>query len=472
MANQSENSDRFDLVVLGGGPGGYSAAFRAADLGLKVALVDERAHLGGVCLNVGCIPSKALLEVAKNLRAADFFSNHGIQFEQKSIDLLKLNQWKKGIVDRLRTGLKGLARQRKVETFNARGAFIGLNTLALENGKKIFFHKAIIATGSRPRMLSGMDAHDLVMDSTQALELEEIPGRLLIIGGGAIGLEMASIYAALGSEVTVVEQQDQLIPGSDSELSAMLLDAMSQSIGKIFLSTELKELSEKSGKLDVVLSKDGKETRQQFERALVAIGRIPNLDNIGLEKLNLQVNTIGRLTVDEQQNTGIENIFAIGDVTDGPMLAHKASYEGRVAAEVIAGKRSKNLAEVIPQVAYCDPELAWVGQTEDELKAAGIEYERSSFPWMANGRFNSLPSNAGFTKMLIEKQTKRILGVGMVGPQAGDLITEAAVALEGQLEAGDLALVIHPHPTLSEILSNAAQAYEGNLTELYPPRRN
>lgn len=459
------------LLVLGGGPGGYTAAFRAADLGLQVTLVEERPTLGGVCLNVGCIPSKALLESVKSLEGAGELAERGIVFQAPKVDLDALRAWKDGVVARLAGGLKGLARQRKITVLQGRGVFTGPSSLQLDNGTQVKFAQAIIAVGSRPVQLPFLPDDPRIIDSTGALALPDIPGRLLILGGGIIGMEMATVYAALGSRVTVVEQQDQLMPSCDPELVAPLHKRMQGRLEAVLLKTRVTQVkAEKSG-LRVHFEGPQGSSSAVYDRLLVAVGRRPNTDTIGADALGVPVDRQGLITVDAQQRTVNKKVFAIGDIVAGPMLAHKASCEGRVAAEAAAGQKTVNQARVIPQVAYCDPEVAWVGVTEPEAKAQGLAYERSSFPWMANGRATTMGRTEGVTKMLVDPKTHRILGIGMVGPHAGDLIAEAALAMEADLEPGDIALTIHPHPTLSEIMALTAEAYEGTLTELYPPRR-
>lgn len=460
-----------DLLVLGAGPGGYTAAFRAADLGLRVTLVERFPDLGGVCLNVGCIPSKALLETVKSLDGVHELAGRGFKFSEPSFDLNALRAWKDGVVKRLSGGLKSLARQRKVTVIQGEGVFTAPNTLSLDGQRTVRFSQAILAVGSRPVELPWLPADPRIMDSTGALEIKDVPRKLLILGGGIIGMEMATVYAGLGSRVTVMEMQDQLMPGADADLTAPLLKRMQSRLESVRLNTRVTKVE--SQKAGLKVSFEGPEGKEDmFDRLLVAVGRRPNTDNIGLAKLGLSVDKSGQLVVDSQQRTQAPGVFAIGDIVAGPMLAHKAAYEGRVAAEVACGLKTVNQARVIPQVAYCDPEIAWVGMTETELKARAIPYERSSFPWMANGRANTMGRTEGLTKMMVDPETHQILGVGIVGSHAGDLISEAALAIEAQLEPGDIALTIHPHPTLSEITAFTAEAYEGTLTELFPPRRH
>lgn len=459
------------LLVLGGGPGGYTAAFRAADLGLNVTLVEERPTLGGVCLNAGCIPSKALLESVKSLEDARELIGRGITFKEPEINLETLRNWKNGIVSRLCAGLQHLARQRKVNVVTGHGVFISPDTLQIEDGSHIRFSSAILAVGSRPVCLPFLPKDPRIMDSTGALDLHDIPKRLLILGGGIIGMEMATVYAGLGSRVTVVEQQAHIIPSCDPDLSQPVHKRMQNRLEALLTETSVAAVQATTDHLIVQFKGPKSESTAEFDRILVAVGRTPNTGQLGLDALGITTDTQGLIPVDAQQRTTNTKIHAIGDIVAGPMLAHKASYEGRVAAEVIAGQASINQAHVIPQVAYCDPEIAWVGLTENEAKARAIPYERASFPWAASGRANTLGRTDGLTKMLVDPVSHEILGIGMVGTHAGDLIAEAALAMEAGLEPGDIALTIHPHPTLSETMALTAEAYEGTLTELYPPRR-
>ena len=470
---KSDIKHETQLLILGGGPGGYTAAFRAADLGMQVTLVENRDTLGGVCLNVGCIPSKALLESVKALEGARELIKRGIIFKEPDLNLEALRVWKDGIVSQLASGLKSLARQRKVTLLKGHGVFTSLNTLRVDDKTDVKFDQAILALGSRPVQLSMLPNDSRIIDSTGALELKDIPKHLLIIGGGIIGMEMATIYAGLGAMVTVVEQQSNLLPLCDVDLVLPLYKRMRSKLEAILLDTRVTDVQAQDDALYVKFqSSTGVETSSKFDRILVAVGRRPNTDKVMLQELGLTPDDNGFLTVDKQQRTTNSKVFAIGDIVMGPMLAHKASYEGRVAAEVAAGRKTINQAQVIPQVAYCDPELAWVGLTETEAKAQGLPYERSSIPWAANGRAHTLGRTEGLTKMIVDPETHKILGIGMVGPHAGDLIAEATLAMEANLEPGDIALTIHPHPTLSEIMALTTEAYEGTLTEMYPSRRN
>jgi len=460
-----------DLLVLGGGPGGYTAAFRAADLGLSVVLVDQRAALGGVCLNVGCIPSKALLHCAKVLDEAQGLAEMGIDFDRPRIRLEALRNWKSALIKKLNGGLAGLARQRNVRLLTGKGRFADAHHLAVEGGPKVKFAQAIIAVGSHPASLRVFPDDPRIMDSTAALELPDIPERLLVVGGGIIGMELASVYGALGSRVTVVELTEGLLPGCDRDLVKPLEKRLAERYETILLGARVIEASAREDGIHVAFEGRQAPGPQVYNRVLVAVGRRPNGGFIDAERAGVQVDERGFIPVDRQQRTNVRHIFAIGDVVGEPMLAHKASYEGKVAAEVAAGKRVANDAQVIPAVAYTDPEVAWVGLSETAALRDGIAFEKASFPWAASGRALSIGRSEGLTKILVDPRTHALLGVGMVGPQAGDLISEAALAIEMGAEPGDIALTIHPHPTLSETLAFAAEAYEGTLTELYLGRK-
>lgn len=456
-----------DLLVLGGGPGGYTAAFRAADLGLSVVLVEQRPTLGGVCLNVGCIPSKALLHCAKILQDAQGLTQMGIDFEPPRIRLEALRGWKDKLVARLCGGLAGLARQRQVRVITGKGQFKDSHHLNVEGGPTVKFTQAIIAVGSHAATLPSLPDDPRIMDSSAALELNDIPRRLLVIGGGIIGMELASVYAALGAQVTIAELTDGLLPGCDRDLVQPLEKRMAAKFEAILLNTQL--VSATAGDDGIKVSFKGRHApdAQVYDHVLVSVGRRPNGKLIGAQRAGVQVDEHGFIAVDEQQRSNVHHIFAIGDVVGEPMLAHKAAYEGKVAAEVAAGKRAANDAKVIPAVAYTDPELAWVGLTEAQALRAGVRFKKASFPWAASGRAASMGQTDGLTKILVDPETGALLGAGMVGPHAGDLISEAALAIEMGAEPGDIALTIHPHPTLSETLAFAAEAYEGTLTELY-----
>jgi dihydrolipoyl dehydrogenase len=454
---------RVQVAVLGAGPGGYTAAFRAADLGLEVALIDSGEKLGGVCLNVGCIPSKALLHVAKVLADANELGESGVSFAEPDVDIDKVRGWKQSVVDRLTGGLDGLAKQRKVQVVRGDGKFTGPNVITVhtdEGETTVGFEHCIVAAGSSPAWLPFLPDDERIMDSTGALEIVDVPERLLVIGGGIIGLEMATVYDALGSRVTVVELLDQLIPGCDPDLVRPLQKRISARYEAIHTGTSVTAVEAKKDGLAVT-----------FDRILVAVGRRPNGTQIGAEAAGLTVDDRGFLSVDAQQRTTVAHIFAIGDVVGEPMLAHKATHEGKVAAEVIAGENVSFDARSIPSVAYTDPEVAWTGLTETQAKAEGIEYEKASFPWAASGRALSMGRDDGMTKVLVEPGTQRLLGVGIVGTNAGELVAEAVHAIEVGSDAQDVGLTIHPHPTLSETLGFAAEMAEGTITDLMPPRK-
>ncbi len=464
-----------DVVVLGAGPGGYTAAFRAADLGLKTILVERYPSLGGVCLNVGCIPSKALLHAAKIIDEAEFFADNGLAFGKPKIDLEKLGAWKNKVVGKLTGGLKGLAKQRKVEVVQGAGSFTGDYELKVEGEGKprsIRFRNCIIAAGSRPAAPPSFDlSHPRVMDSTDALKLEEIPKRLLVVGGGIIGLEMATVYHALGSEITVVELLDRLMTGADKDIVKPFQKRIEKQYANIYLNTKVTGME--PGKKNVKVSFEGKNApaEDSFDRVLVSVGRRPNIDLINLDATGVRLDEQRFIAVDEHMRTSVPHIYAIGDIVGQPMLAHKAVHEGKVAAECCAGEKSAFDARVIPSVAYTDPEVAWVGLTQEQAKEQGIEVEVASFPWAANGRSLSLGRDEGVTKLLFDANTERTLGAGIVGPNAGDLISEVALAIEMGADYHDIGLTVHPHPTLSETVAMAAEAAAGTLTDLYIPKK-
>jgi dihydrolipoamide dehydrogenase len=464
-----------DVVVLGAGPGGYTAAFRAADLGLKTVLVERHAALGGVCLNVGCIPSKALLHIAKVLTEAEESAAHGIRFGTPEIDVDGLRSWKDSVVGKLTGGLVGLAKQRKVQVVHGRAAFSSPNVLSVEGEDgttAIGFRHAIIAAGSSVARLPGLPDDDpRLMDSTGALELRDVPEKLLVIGGGIIGLEMATVYDALGSRVTVVELMDALIPGCDKDLVRPLHKRIEARYEAIHLKTRVTALEATDDGLQATFEGGSSPEPQTYDRVLLAVGRRPNGHRVGAERAGVAVDERGFIPVDAQMRTNVPHIFAIGDVVGEPMLAHKATHEGKVAAEVIAGHAVAFDARAIPSVAYTDPEVAWMGLTETDAKEQGIAYEKGAFPWAASGRALSIGRSDGSTKLLVDPETRRILGAGIVGPNAGELIAEAMHALEMGSDAEDVGLTIHPHPTLSETIGFAAEAAEGTITDLYMPRR-
>ncbi len=463
-----------DLVVLGAGPGGYAAAFRAADLGEKVLLVDKGATLGGVCLNVGCIPSKALLHVAKVIDESAAMAAHGVTFGPPVIDVPAVREWKDGVVRRLTTGLTGLARQRKVTVVKGTGAFTSPNTLRVETAegpRTVRFAKAIVAAGSEPVAPGFIPADKRIWDSTAALEMRFAPGRLLILGGGIIGLEMATVYRALGSRVTVIEMLDQLMPGADPDIVAPLAKRLAKHYDKILLKT--KATSVRAEPQGIVVDYEGPDGAgsETFDAMLVSVGRRPNGKSIGAEAAGVKVDERGFIAVDREMRTNVHHIFAIGDIVGQPMLAHKAAHEGKVAAEVANGHKSVFDARAIPSVAYTDPEVAWVGLTETEAKAKGVKYGKAVFPWAASGRSLALGRDEGLTKTLWDEETNRLLGCAIVGTDAGDLISEAALAIEMGAEAEDIGLTIHPHPTLSETFAMSAEAFAGTLTDLYLPKK-
>lgn len=471
----SETKIETEVLVLGGGPGGYTAAFRAADLGKRVVLVERYPTLGGVCLNVGCIPSKALLHLAQVIHQAEEASRFGVRFGHAEIDLERVRAFKDQVVGTLTAGLAQLAKQRKVEVLQGVGRFVDAHTLHVETReglRGVRFEHAIIAVGSRPVRLPGFPYEDpRLMDSTAALALPEIPQRLLVVGGGIIGLEMACVYHALGSRITVVELMDQLIPGCDADLVRPLQQHIREQYEGIYLKTRVTRIESESEGLRVFFEGAEVPESERFDRVLVAVGRIPNGALIHAEAAGVCVDDKGFIPVDVHQCTNVPHIYAIGDVVGNPMLAHKATHEGKVAAEVIAGLPAAFQSLAIPSVAYTDPEVAWMGLTETEAKAQGIEYEKAVFPWAASGRALGLGRKEGMTKILCDKVTKRILGAGIVGPHAGDLIAEAVLALEMGADAEDIGLTIHPHPTLSETFAFAAEMVAGTITDLYPRRR-
>jgi dihydrolipoamide dehydrogenase len=465
-----------EVLVLGAGPGGYTAAFRAADLGKQVVLVERWPTLGGVCLNVGCIPSKALLHAAKVIDEAQEMGHAGLSFAAPAIDVGKLRGWKDGVVKRLTGGLAGLARQRKVTVVTGVGRFTAPNQVTVEGPdgatKTVSFEHAIVAAGSEPVTLPFIPHADpRVIDSTGALELDGVPQRLLVIGGGIIGLEMATVYQALGAKITVVELMDQIIPGADRDIVTPLMKRIEKRYAAIHLKTKVTKVEAGADGLVAHFEGPKAPATESFDRILVAVGRRPNGKGIGAENAGVRVDERGFIPVDRQMRTNVGHIFAIGDVVGQPMLAHKAVHEGKVAAEAAAGKNSFFDAKVIPSVAYTDPEVAWAGMTENECKAKGIKYGKGVFPWAASGRSLSLGRDEGVTKLLFDDATHRVIGCGIVGPNAGDLIAEAALAIEMGADAEDVGLTIHPHPTLSETIGMAAEAFEGTITDLYMPKK-
>ncbi len=463
------------VLVLGAGPGGYTAAFRAADLGLDVVLVERYPRLGGVCLNVGCIPSKALLHTAAILSETQEMAAHGITFGKPKIDLDKLRGFKDGVIGQLTKGLAGLAKQRKVRVLHGEASFVSPHELDIDNdGKRerVRFDHAIIAAGSQSARIPGFPYEDpRLVDSTGALELRDIPGRMLVIGGGIIGLEMACVYDGLGSKVSVVELTGELIPGADRDLVRPLEKRIRKRYENIWLDTRVTGIDATKKGLKVGFEGGKAPDHDTFDRVLLAVGRTPNGQRIGADAAGVRVDERGFIPVDRQQRTNVDHIFAIGDIVGQPMLAHKATHEGKVAAEVIAGHKASFDALTIPSVAYTDPEVAWMGLTENDAKADGIAYEKGVFPWAASGRSLSIARSEGLTKVLVDPESRRILGAGIVGPNAGELIASAVVALEMCADAEDVGLSIHPHPTLSETFNFACEVVEGTVTDLYAPKK-
>jgi dihydrolipoamide dehydrogenase len=461
------------LLVLGAGPGGYTAAFRAADLGLSVTLVERWEQLGGVCLNVGCIPSKALLHAAKVIEDAHAMREHGIVFGEPQLNFDRLRDWKSGVVKKLTGGLATLARQRHVQVMRGTGKFLSPHVLQVTHAdsvESIRFEHCIIAAGSEAARLPFLPTDPRIIDSTGALELPRDPGRMLVIGGGIIGLEMACVYEALGAKIDVVELTGQLLPGCDADLVRPLEKRIRARYGQILLDTGVSAVRASPEGLQVDF-RGNAASSALYDHVLVAVGRVPNGRRLDAQRAGVQVDERGFIPTDKQMRTNVPHIFAIGDIAGQPMLAHKATHEGKVAAEVAAGQKSHFDARVIPAVAYTDPEVAWVGLTETAAKAQGIAVERSSFPWAASGRSLSLGRDEGFTKLLFDAGSHRVVGGGIVGPNAGELIAEVCLAIEMGADATDIGLTVHAHPTLSETVAFAAEAYEGTLTDLYLPKR-
>jgi dihydrolipoamide dehydrogenase len=465
-----------EVAVIGSGPGGYTAAFRAADLGKKVVLIERYESLGGVCLNVGCIPSKALLHTAQVINEASESSSIGVTFKKPKIDINGIRTNKNKIVSKLTSGIKALSKARKIQTVTGYGRFTSANSIAIENAdgevETLEFEQCIIATGSSVTKIPAFPFDDpRVMDSTDALEMENIPKRLLIVGGGIIGLEMATVYNALGSEITVVELADQLIPSADKDIVNPLLKRIKKQYSNIFLSTKVNSIEPLKEGLKVGF--EGKKAPEfdTFDKVLVSVGRSPNGKLIDVERAGIKVNDRGFIEVDRQMKTNVNNIYAIGDIVGQPMLAHKAVHEAKVAAQVICGHKSGFDALTIPSVAYTDPEIAWTGKTEKELKDEGINYDKGVFPWAASGRSLSIGRNEGISKALFDKNTGRIIGMGICGTNAGELIAESTLAIEMGCDMADIALTVHAHPTLSETTAFAAEMAEGTITDLMPPKK-
>lgn len=469
MAEKQE----YDLAVLGGGPGGYSAAFRGADLGLSVCLIEERRALGGVCLQVGCIPSKALLHCASVLEGAEEAEAFGLKFESPQIDLETLREKVQQIIRQLADGLDKLCQARKISRFTGRGVFLDRKTLRIfseEGEQEIRFRDVIIATGSHPAQLSEAPDDQRVWTSREALALPFLPGRLLIVGGGVIGLEMAQIYSALGAEITLVEMGEQLLPAADGDLVQPLLQKLKKRC-RIFTGTGVAEIVARDSGLQVSFGKEDQAERGEYDAVLVAIGRKPNTASLGLDAVGLQIDEQGFVAVDECQRTALNHFYAVGDVTGEPMLAHKASHQGKVAAEVIAGRKAAFVPMTIPAVAYTSPEVAWVGLTEKAAAKQGIEFDKGKFPWGASGRALSAGAAIGVSKVLFDRKTGRILGAGICGSSAGELIHEALLALEMGADAEDIARTVHAHPTLAETFALAAEMVTGSITDLLPGKK-
>jgi dihydrolipoyl dehydrogenase len=465
-----------EVVVLGAGPGGYTAAFRAADLGKQVVLIEKYAALGGVCLNVGCIPSKALLHVARVINEADEVSHHGVSFGKPKIDIEQIRSWKESVIGKLTGGLAGLAKQRKVQVVQGTAKFTSPNSLAVQTaeGEKIVtFDHCIVAAGSSVARIPGFPYDDpRIIDSTGALQLQDVPKRMLVIGGGIIGLEMATVYDALGTKISVVELMDQLMPGADKDMVKPLHTRIAKRYEAIMLKTKVTKIEATKTGLKVTFEGEQSPAEPQlYDKVLMAVGRRPNGREINAEAAGLIVNERGFIPVDKQMRTNVPHIFAIGDIVGDPMLAHKAVHEGKVAAEVISGHKAFFEPLTIPSVAYTDPEVAWMGLTETQAKAQGIAYEKASFPWAASGRALSIAREEGSTKVLLDPSSRRILGMGIVGVNAGELIAEGVLALEMGADMEDIGLTIHPHPTLSETLCFSAEMAEGTITDLYAPKK-
>ena len=476
LSSNKKSDIECDVAVLGSGPGGYTAAFRAADLGKKVVLIERYSTIGGVCLNVGCIPSKALLHTAKVITDAEDTANHGVSFGSPKIDLEELRSWKTNkVVKKLTMGLAQMAKQRSVEIVEGEGKFLSPNQIIVKlsdgSTRIIGFHSAIIAAGSQPSRIPNTPEDERIMDSTGALELKDIPKKLLIIGGGIIGLEMGTVYEALGSLVTVVELTDGLIQGCDKDIVRPLQRRMEKRFENIWLKTKVTKIETK--KEGIVVHFDGADAPKElmFDRVLVSVGRKPNGHKIDAEKAGVNVDEQGFIAANKQMKTNVDHIYAIGDIIGQPMLAHKATHEGKIAAEVIAGEKVEFQAMTIPSVAYTDPEIAWAGVTEEEAKAQNLEIEKSVFPWAASGRAISTNRTEGMTKLIFDKKTQRIIGAGIVGTNAGELIAETVLSIEMGADAHDIGLSIHPHPTLSESVAMAAEIKEGTITDLYIKKR-
>jgi dihydrolipoamide dehydrogenase len=460
------------IVIIGSGPGGYAAAFRASDLGNKVTLVEKDVSLGGVCLNRGCIPSKTLLHISKIIDEAESVKKFGVTYPSPTIDMKKIQSWKNRVIKKLGGGIKLLAKKRNVNVIHGTANFISDKSIKVTNDEEqiINFDKCIIATGSRPNSLPFVDIdHKNILDSTSALSLDAVPKTMLVVGGGYIGLEMATAYSSLGTKVDVVEFLPRLLPGADIDLVDVLAKTLNNKLNNIYLNTKVTSISNLKKSVKVSMESDGKKLSENYDKALISVGRTPNTDNLSLDNVGITMSKEGFIEVDEYRRTNIDNIFAIGDITGNPMLAHKATHEGKVAAEVCTNIPSAFQPQVIPAVIFTDPEIAWAGKTEEELTSNNIAYEKSEFPWQASGKAIAMDRTEGKTKILFEPDSKRVIGVGIVGYNASDLIGEAALAIEMGCYSEDIALTIHPHPTLTETFSNAAEVMEKTITDLYIP---
>jgi len=466
-------SEKNKIVVIGSGPGGYAAAFRASDLGNDVTIIEKDTSLGGVCLNRGCIPSKTLLHISKIIDEAESVKKFGVTYSEPSIDMGKIQSWKNRVIKKLGGGIKLLAKQRNVNIVKGTASFISDKSIRVVNEKEeqtINFDKCIIATGSRPINLPFAEVdHENILDSTSALSLKEVPKSMLVVGGGYIGLEMATAYSSLGAKVDVVEFLPRLLPGADLDLVKVLEKTLQKKLNNINLNTKVTSIANLKNSVKVTMESEGKIFSSNYDKVLISVGRTPNTDNLSLENTGIKVTKNGFIEVDEYRRTNIDNIFAIGDVTGNPMLAHKATHEGKVAAEVCTNIPSAFEPQVIPAVIFTDPELAWAGKTEEELKAENIDYEKAEFPWQASGKAIAMDRTEGKTKILFEPESKRVIGVGIVGCNASDLIGEAALSIEMGCYSEDIALTIHPHPTLTETFSNTAEVMEKTITDLYIP---
>ncbi len=470
------NSKNVDLVVIGSGPGGYAAAFRASDLGQKVLLVEKDSVLGGVCLNRGCIPSKALLHISKVINDAEHLSECGVKFEKPKINIDAMREYKNKIVSRLNGGISQMAKMRNVETLQGEASFVSDTELVvkLKNQEtKVSFINCIIASGSSSSLIPGLPKNNPnILTSKTALELEGIPQKILVVGGGIIGLELGQVYASLGSKVTVVEYLPSLVPGADSDIIKPLQRKLNKQFESILLSSKVVGVSEtKENKLLVQIENKKGPIESVFDKILVSVGRTPNIKNLNLNNTSVELDDAGFIKVDEYQKTSVNSIYAIGDIVGNPMLAHKATYQGKIAAEVVSGHPAVYDVKTVPSVVYTDPEVAWAGITEKEAKEKEIPYEKGEFPWAASGKALILNANQGKTKILFNPENKQVLGVGIVGPSAGDIISEAMLALEMGSDAEDIGLTMHPHPTLGETMAAAAEVFTGTITDLYIPSK-